>query len=879
VLQKAYQNFAGLNLEEAATMKTNLLRIFAVSLWIAMIIPAYAQVVLDGSMGAGGKLNGPDYDIKAGYGQQAGANLFHSFQQLNVDTAETATFSGPASVQNIITRVTGGDASWIDGQIRSTIPGADLYLLNPAGLMFGANASLDIGGSFHGSTADYLRLGRNEQFYSMPRQGEVLSTASPAAFGFLPAENGEKNIAPITFEGGQFEQEEWDGNLTGLTVPKGETISLIGGDIQISGAFYQIELDETNVQDVPTGTLQAEEGRINIAAFASEGEVSLTDDGLEISAENAGNIVLDHALISVSGDGAGDVFIRGEQFIADNSKIESDTVDNDGGATDIRANSISLSRTDIFSDAIGTGNGGRINLAGTEAVTISDLSRVFASAWDAGNAGDISIETKNLSVISGGGVYTDTEGTGRGGNITLRAAESVRVSDTKSEIFANALGEDADAGDAGTILIETQKFSLSNKGNISSDTYDGGGEGGHIIISGADGGFAESVEVSDAQILSGTRFGEEPDDGAGGTVEITAETILFTNGGRIGSESDGSGGGGDVILKALKSLQFSGSNDQGTASKAYTSSLNLEEYAGDAGNIFIEAGEVVFKEGGGITASTLGPGNAGVIALKADQLKLDTGASISSASETEGNGGNAGTITIDTENRITLNYGSSITTETVGGGNAGDISLTAGSDIWLNNESSVSSASSSLSDTAGDAGEITVYAGNSLILENNSSFTTEAANAGKGKITIDVAGMHRMQNSKITTSIKRGGNDAGDISLSPPEWTLMNNSKIVANAWEGRGGNIHIAAEHFIRSSASLVDASSALGIDGSVLIESPDVDVSSGLTVLPSNVLDAAGWMRIPCAARSGDTVSSFVIRGRDAVAMALDDWFAASP
>ncbi len=91
---------------------------------------AHAQVVLDGSMGTVKQLNGPDYDIKARYGQQKGANLFHSFQTFNINTAESATFSGPASVQNIISRVTGGSLSRIDGKLVSTIPGADLYLLN-----------------------------------------------------------------------------------------------------------------------------------------------------------------------------------------------------------------------------------------------------------------------------------------------------------------------------------------------------------------------------------------------------------------------------------------------------------------------------------------------------------------------------------------------------------------------------------------------------------------------------------------------------------------------------------------------------------------------------------------------------------------------------
>ncbi len=151
---------------------------------------------LDGSLGNAGTLDlpGPDYEIKAEYGHQAGTNLFHSFQQFNIHADESATFTGPDSVQNIISRVTGGDASWIDGRLASAIPNADFYFLNPAGVMFGQNASLDLGGSFHVSTADYLRFGENDRFYAIPLENDVLSVAAPSAFGFLDGDAGKISV-------------------------------------------------------------------------------------------------------------------------------------------------------------------------------------------------------------------------------------------------------------------------------------------------------------------------------------------------------------------------------------------------------------------------------------------------------------------------------------------------------------------------------------------------------------------------------------------------------------------------------------------------------------------------------------------------------------
>ncbi|MDM8567945.1 filamentous hemagglutinin N-terminal domain-containing protein [Thiotrichales bacterium HSG1] len=117
-----------------------------------------AEVITDGTLGQNINLSGPNFQITPDLGQQHGGNLFHSFQNFNLNSSESATFSGPNSVQNILSRVTGGNPSNIDGQLRSTIPNADFYFLNPYGIMFGPNARLDVQGSFHASTADYLTL-------------------------------------------------------------------------------------------------------------------------------------------------------------------------------------------------------------------------------------------------------------------------------------------------------------------------------------------------------------------------------------------------------------------------------------------------------------------------------------------------------------------------------------------------------------------------------------------------------------------------------------------------------------------------------------------------------------------------------------------------
>lgn len=177
-----------------------------------------AQVTLDGTLGKSGPRAGPHYQIPADFGQQHSGNLFHSFRDFNLQNQESATFSGPPSVQNILSRVTDGKPSNIDGTLRSTIPNADVYLLNPYGILFGKHAKLDVPGGFHASTADYLRLQNGGQFNARVPNDSLLTVALVAAFGFLT-----DTPAAITTQDSQ------------LSVPKSKTLSLIGGGLKFDG--------------------------------------------------------------------------------------------------------------------------------------------------------------------------------------------------------------------------------------------------------------------------------------------------------------------------------------------------------------------------------------------------------------------------------------------------------------------------------------------------------------------------------------------------------------------------------------------------------------------------------------------------------------------
>ena len=266
-------------------------------LLIALLASGQAQVTTtlrpDGTLGTVVRQHGTVYDITGGTRPGNGPNLFHSFDRFSVGTKDTASFSGPTGIKNILSRVTGGQRSDIDGQLRTDgqlrAEGANLYLLNPSGVLFGPNATLDVGGSFHVSTADYLRLADGARFFARLSETSTLSVAPPAAFGFLGPQP-----APITVQGSTLE------------VPEGQTLSVVGGDVQIRG-----------------GTLRAPSGRIQLASVAAAGEVLPVTSGpapdLQVdSVAQLGRIALSpdeqgqRTFLDASGNGGGTVLIRGE---------------------------------------------------------------------------------------------------------------------------------------------------------------------------------------------------------------------------------------------------------------------------------------------------------------------------------------------------------------------------------------------------------------------------------------------------------------------------------------------------------------------------------------------------------------------------------------
>jgi filamentous hemagglutinin family protein len=394
----------------------------------------YAEVVTDGSLGPAQNLQGPDYQIGADLGEQHGPNLFHSFQKFNLESNDSATFSGPNTIENVISRVTGGNPSNIDGTIRSLIPNADFFFLNPYGIVFGPNASLDVPGSFHASTAHYLLLGENERFYSSLGNESILSVASPTAFGFLGNETQSIEV-----------------NQSSLTVNKDKMLSLVGGDLIINEATLFAESGQINlvaVGDVET-LIPFTASELAQKTFGLQGEIRLTMSESK-AAELWENDLEEKPVfgnIDVSGDGGGQVFIRGGQFYAKSGFIFADTYgDRSDAGIDIAVEGeVILEDGAIITAENDSGSSvGQITINAKEALILSGIneqiadkikkenrdadldellesaSGIFTDNLGTGTGGDIRITTPSLSIDTGL-IGTATRGTGKAGDIWIDA--------------------------------------------------------------------------------------------------------------------------------------------------------------------------------------------------------------------------------------------------------------------------------------------------------------------------------------------------------------------------------------------------------------------------------------------------------------------------
>ncbi|MEH1940459.1 MAG: filamentous hemagglutinin N-terminal domain-containing protein [Nostoc sp.] len=621
---------------------------------------ALAQITPDGTLGNNSSRITPNVNIKGGAadridgGATRGTNLFHSFQEFNVGELQRVYFANPTGISNILTRVTGSNVSNILGTL-GVDGGANLFFLNPNGILFGNNARLDVAGSFVGTTANSFVFGNGLEFSATnPQTPSLLLTVNPSALFFNQLQAGRIDNSSIASAGD---------NIFGLGVPDGRSLLLVGGDIAI---------DE--------GGLNAPGGRVELAGVAGEGIVGLNVDGNNLSlivpdgVAKADISLSNQALVSTSGEGGGAIQVWGKRVtVSGGSQIEASTL---GGLTgkglsvnasesvQVIGESPTEIRSGLFAETSGTGDAGDLTIntrqlqilaggkisAGTsnagaagdltvnasESVQIAGLtvsgqfgSDLFTqSSFNAtGEGGKLTINTSKLLVEDGGQVSASTSGEGVAGNLTVNASESVQIIGIPDNPYLGSTGIFAASngvGDAGNITINTKQLLIQNGAGITTDN-EGRGVGGSITVNAS-----ESVQLVGTAILPEFPDGWFPSNvssdaygtGPAGKIAINTNQLLIQDGGVISSQTNGSGAGGTVTVNASKSVQLIGTATNSNSLYAFPSSLLTQAWStGTAGDLAINTNQLIVREGQ-LSASTFGQGNAGNITIETGTMNV-----------------------------------------------------------------------------------------------------------------------------------------------------------------------------------------------------------------------------------------------------------------
>ena len=860
-----------------------------------------------------------------------GTNLFHSFDSFTLGTGDTAHFLNNMHrpTDNIFARVR-GESSTIDGTLRTNNPlnaadpmnfgAAHLWLVNPSGLMLGPHARVEVGGSVSLSTADYLRFGGKPALFDMlstPASLGQLSVAPVVAFGFL----GPELPAPITVQGSVLQVPEGralslvGGDITvqAQTFEDGtiQAASLLapGGHLNLVSVASP---GEVLVPSSQTGS------NIDVASFNMMGTVTLKEGA---TLDTSGP--LDEFGVPIGNGNSGTVFVRGGQLVMDASAIQAITwgrVDGASTAVDIQvSHDVALIKgSTITTLTFGPGRGGDVQLT-ARTLTMEDRSAIFTGKLDDGNGigGDVVLSVETVSLMGGSSIESQTQGVTPGlghGNVTIQglpgaefgAAESVTLSGgsiVKSTTFSLGDGgqvavtaksltmEGADTtvqasttgvGHGGDVVVRVQQARLSDEATIRTSTGSADPNApaaATVTVQGLNGHMADSVALSGfgSGIVS-----ETTGSARSGNVTVESNRVSLTNGAVIQTGTLGeNGAGGDVTINA-------GSVDISGGSRI--SSLSAAE---NAGQVAIKADTLILNNVS-IETFTSSSGQAGDVVLNVGNVSLSNGAKINSAStrteavpNPDGTGtttapGAGGNITITAAGSFTSDASTVATSAEAN--HSGDISITAQS-VGLSNGSLITANSNAPLQVTeivlidgqlvpqvvgnGNAGNITVHSGSTFVM-TNSSMTTEASQASGGQIKIITPEMVRVINGRVSTSVAGAENDTagGNITIDP-QFVVLQGGQIVAKAFAGSGGAIDIiAGSAFISDPASIVDASSTLGISGTINIQSPLQNVGGELAALSQEFSSAAALLAQQCAARAaGGTFSTFVVSAREGV------------
>ena len=666
-------------------------------------------------------------------GERSLDNLFHSFSEFSIPNLGSAYFDNNPDITNIFSRVTGGNISEIQGLIRANGT-ANLFLINPAGIMFGENASLDVGGSFFATTAESVVFGDGIEFSATQPQEAPLLTINIAPGLQMGANSGDitvQNQGHALTAGTRF-PVNFNDTTAGLQVSSGNTLGLIGKEINLIGGIIRISGGSIQLIGI-------EEGILNLNNSSQFWQF----DTLQV--QKFGNInLVEKSLLYTSDIITGDIQLQGDNITFEDASTA--LIENVGSQS---SGQIIVNATDTLKLSGSVRNAPDIlTPTGTAAITGVFPSRLITYALENGSGGDILIESSNLFISNGGQINSRSFSNGDTGSVEVNVKQLIEIEagspfnpNIPSAITTVIFSE----GNAQEINISAQNINILNGGTISFGGL-GNGQGGDVNIN-----VQENLTISgfsQENFLPSSVSSTALSVGNSGTTVINTSRLFLLNGGSVGTSTIAEGDAGQLIVNADKSITISGgepelgipsriSSDATILSEVSRQSLGLpEEPSGNSGNITLNTPRLIINDAGIVSVSNEGLGDSGSLQINSNQIVINTEGSITAFS----NSGKGGNIELNIRDSLLLRNNSKITAEATG----------VIDDIRLNV----------------NGGNIEINA-NLVTLLEASQINANAFEGNGGNITITTQGLFVTPNSSITASSQFGVD--GTITLNTPD--------------------------------------------------------------------------------------------------------------
>ena len=836
-----------------------------------------AGIATDGTVGSREQINSEGgFVIPDTLGSRRGANLFHSFEEFQIGRGETATFTQTqsGSITSIFARVTGPESSLIDGELKSSVPGASLYFFNPRGVFFGPKATVDIDGSFAVSTADHLTFTDGSIFSAtVPASGDSLTTAALSSFGFL----GDSPSA-VEFSGTQ------------LMMNSGHSLTVVAGEIRIKRP------DPVPGQLTPPGALIfSRGGQMVLTSVAASGSVAL--DGRATATgprrRSAAGVSMVESSIDTSGESGGGITIRAPKLTLKQSTITSSTTGGGiGGTLQLAiAGGIGLGK----SSSIGTQTGGRgtsgavkVNAGSARITGDSFLGTVATDVSQKGAvAGRVTIRAGQLTITDGGKISASSDGAGRAGNVDVAVARSLRIDGNGSPLSTSIAADTRMAHDSGRggrggdVRVKAGDISLTNGASIGSSTI-GDGNGGHVSVaansisiargarieantSGLGNGGNVAVDTSKLTLNGlndsrGTGIFANNDSTdrrtVGGNISVQADELSIRDGSLITTRLTGPGRAGDVDVVARDIFIARGVSEFFTGIAADTALPT----SGFGGNVRVHADRIAVADGGQISSFTAGVGKGGDVSVTADELTITGGklaAVIGTESQFTGFGGDGGQVSIDA-GRLTILTGGRVSASTFGAGAAGDVTVRAGS-VFISQGTSTKGTgilSESLStDLPGAGGNVRIDADNLTVLSGGRVSAGTFGPGDGGDVTVAArTAFFSSEGSDLLTGVLVASRSTtapgkgGSVQAKFGSISLSGGSISATTAGPGTGGGVFLEAGRILLGAASSFTASATgTGAAGSVSVTSDArIDLRSGSSITVKSAISDAGSIRL---------------------------------